>query len=164
FVNMRKNAEMQIRILIKDLSLGIRSWTKVLGDELGIGASAFGVLAHQLAAGGAPIFEQGCPAIGRELLKRIGHDHLPSLVSSMWAAQALLQMIGLISDYPNLSALASGSAGRSRLGRVSSRDPTSTSLRQCGVSLSVSVADAAQRSRRRPHLRACPAPSRRPKK
>src|SRR5438309_6431302 len=51
FINVRKNAEMQIRILIKDLSLAIRIRTKVLGDELRIGASALRVLAHQLATG-----------------------------------------------------------------------------------------------------------------
>ena len=89
FINVRENAEMQIRILIEDLSLAIRIRTEVLGDELRIGASALRVLAHQLATARAGIFEQGCPAIGRELFKRIRHDHSPvihELDVSCWAA------------------------------------------------------------------------------
>jgi hypothetical protein len=77
FVNVGKDTEMKVRILIEDLPLGIRIRAEMGGDESRIGAGFFGVLTNELPAGGAGIFEQRCAAIRGELVKRISHGLSP---------------------------------------------------------------------------------------
>jgi hypothetical protein len=68
-----EDAEFQIRILVEDFAVLVVIGAEVLGDEIGVGAGAFGVLPAELAAGGAGVLHQRGAAVGGELLERVGH-------------------------------------------------------------------------------------------
>ena len=73
FVDVAKNAEMQVRIFIQNLPLGIYIRSEMLGHECPVCAGFFSKLANALTTSRAGILEKRGPAIGSKLINRIRH-------------------------------------------------------------------------------------------
>ena len=56
-IDVSKNAEMEVGILIEYFSFGFRIRAEILGNEFRIGGRLFGVVAHEFAARRAGILQ-----------------------------------------------------------------------------------------------------------
>ena len=73
FMNMRKNAKLQLRVLEKKFAWVVIVGAEMGGDEITVDAGLSDVFSDGLQAIGPRIVLQGGAAIGRELFKCVAH-------------------------------------------------------------------------------------------